>query len=129
MARYDLLFDRLRNDRWRGSFTVDTLGTYQYTLTAWVDPFLTWQHDLLRRQVTLIGSWTFSTVGQMECARYIADRGVAVDKLFTHRWTLDQAVEGIVSMTKGGNPAKINADLQARIEQLERELAAAKSAR
>lgn len=50
-------------------------------------------NDLLRRQVTLIGSWTFSTVGQMECARYIADRGVAVDKLFTHRWTLDQAVE------------------------------------
>ena len=40
----------LGNDRWRGSFTVDTLGTYQYTLTAWVDPFLTWQHDLLRRQ-------------------------------------------------------------------------------
>ena len=39
--------------------------------------------DLLRRQVTLIGSWTFSTVGQAECARYIADRGVDVDKLFT----------------------------------------------
>ena len=30
--------------------------------------------DLLRRQVTLIGSWTFSTVGQAECARYVADR-------------------------------------------------------
>ncbi|RTL35884.1 MAG: efflux RND transporter permease subunit [Burkholderiales bacterium] len=30
----------------------------------------------------------------------------------------DEAVEGIVSMTKGGNPAKINADLRARIEQL-----------
>lgn len=30
----------------------------------------------------------------------------------------DQAVEGIVSMTKGGNPAKINAELRTRIEQL-----------
>jgi threonine dehydrogenase-like Zn-dependent dehydrogenase len=49
--------------------------------------------DLLRRQVTLIGSWTFSTVGQAECARYIADRGIPVDKLFTHRWRLDQAEE------------------------------------
>ncbi len=49
--------------------------------------------DMLRRQVTLIGSWTFSTVGQAECARYIADRGIAVDKLFTHRWRLDQAEE------------------------------------
>ncbi len=50
-------------------------------------------NDLLRRQVTLIGSWTFSTVGQAECARYIADRGIDVDALFTHRWKLDQAAE------------------------------------
>jgi threonine dehydrogenase-like Zn-dependent dehydrogenase len=50
-------------------------------------------NDLLRRQVTLIGSWTFSTVGQGECARFIADRGVGVDRLFTHRWSLDQARE------------------------------------
>ena len=50
-------------------------------------------NDLLRRQVTLIGSWTFSTVGQAECARYVADRGVEVDKLFTHRWRLEQAKE------------------------------------
>ena len=49
--------------------------------------------DMLRRQVTLIGSWTFSTVGQAECAKFIADRGVDVDKLFTERWKLDQAVE------------------------------------
>jgi len=49
--------------------------------------------DILRRQVTIIGSWTFSTVGQAQCARYIADRGIAVDKLFTHRWRLDQAKE------------------------------------
>ena len=50
-------------------------------------------NDMLRRQVTLIGSWTFSTVGQAECAQYIADRGVKVDDLFTHRWRLDQAEE------------------------------------
>ena len=49
--------------------------------------------DLLRRQVTLIGSWTFSTVGQAECARYIADRGIDVDRIFTHRWPLEQAEE------------------------------------
>ena len=49
--------------------------------------------DLLRRQVTLIGSWTFSTVGQADCARYIADREIDIDKLFTHKWKLDQAKE------------------------------------
>lgn len=47
--------------------------------------------DLLRRQVTLIGSWTFSTVGQAECAQFVAGRGIDVDALFTDRWTLDQA--------------------------------------
>jgi threonine dehydrogenase-like Zn-dependent dehydrogenase len=50
-------------------------------------------NDILRRQVTIIGSWTFSTVGQAECARFIADRKIEVDKLFTHRWQLEQAEE------------------------------------
>jgi threonine dehydrogenase-like Zn-dependent dehydrogenase len=47
--------------------------------------------DLLRRQVTLIGSWTFSKQGQAECAEFVTDRHVDVEKLFTHRWKLDQA--------------------------------------
>jgi len=49
--------------------------------------------DLLRRQVTLIGSWTFSKQGQAECAEFVADRNVDVEKLFTHRWKLEQAEE------------------------------------
>ncbi|HUS96830.1 MAG TPA: zinc-binding dehydrogenase [Hyphomicrobiaceae bacterium] len=49
--------------------------------------------DLLRRQVTLVGSWTFSKQGQAACAEFVADKKIAVDKLFTHRWTLDQAEE------------------------------------
>jgi D-arabinose 1-dehydrogenase-like Zn-dependent alcohol dehydrogenase len=49
--------------------------------------------DLLRRQITLIGSWTFSRQGQAECAEFVVDHNVAVDKLFTHRWRLDQAEE------------------------------------
>jgi threonine dehydrogenase-like Zn-dependent dehydrogenase len=49
--------------------------------------------DLLRRQLTLVASWTFNTVGQAECARFVADRDIPVEKLFTHRYRLDQAVE------------------------------------
>jgi threonine dehydrogenase-like Zn-dependent dehydrogenase len=49
--------------------------------------------DLLRRQVTLVGSWTFSKRGQAECAEFIADRKVDVERLFTHRWPLEQAEE------------------------------------
>ncbi len=49
--------------------------------------------DLLRRQITLVGSWTFSKQGQAECAEFVADKGIEVEKLFTHHWTLDQAEE------------------------------------
>jgi len=40
----------LGNDRWRGEFEVDALGRFEYTVVAWVDRFLTWQHDFARRR-------------------------------------------------------------------------------
>lgn len=49
--------------------------------------------ELLRKQLTLMGSWTFSRTGQADCARFIADRKVDVDALFTHSWPLADAVE------------------------------------
>jgi threonine dehydrogenase-like Zn-dependent dehydrogenase len=49
--------------------------------------------DMLRRQITLVASWTFSVNGQAECAQFVADRKIPVDKLFTHHWQLAQAAE------------------------------------
>ena len=49
--------------------------------------------DMIRKQLTVIGSWTFSSVIQAECARFVADRKIDVERLFTHRYTLDQAAE------------------------------------
>ncbi len=49
--------------------------------------------DMLRKQLTVIGSWTFSHPGQAECARFIVDHKIDVDKLFTNRWKLEQAEE------------------------------------
>jgi threonine dehydrogenase-like Zn-dependent dehydrogenase len=40
-----------------------------------------------------VASWTFSNIIQADCARFSVERGVDVDKLFTHRWRLDQANE------------------------------------
>jgi starch synthase (maltosyl-transferring) len=37
------------NDRWRGEFIVNRLGRYRYTVTAWIDHFLSWRHDFKRR--------------------------------------------------------------------------------
>jgi threonine dehydrogenase-like Zn-dependent dehydrogenase len=49
--------------------------------------------EVIKKQMTIMGSWTFSASGQAECARFVQDRGVDVDALFTHRWSLDQAAE------------------------------------
>ena len=39
----------LGNDRWRGSFTTDEVGSYRYTVIAWVDAFESWRRDLIKR--------------------------------------------------------------------------------
>jgi starch synthase (maltosyl-transferring) len=39
----------LDNDRWRGSFTVDEVGRYRYTVRGWVDRFGSWRRDLAKR--------------------------------------------------------------------------------
>jgi len=47
--------------------------------------------DMIRRQLTIHASWTFSVTGQAECARFIADRKIPLGRLLTHRFTLEQA--------------------------------------
>src|SRR6266508_2943869 len=37
------------NDRWRGEFSVTTLGRYRYSIRAWSDRFGTWQRDLAKK--------------------------------------------------------------------------------
>jgi starch synthase (maltosyl-transferring) len=37
------------NDRWRGQFTVDTLGVYFFMLQAWIDHFASWLQDLTKK--------------------------------------------------------------------------------
>ena len=40
---------RLDNDRWQGSFSVDTLGRYEYSVEAWIDRFGSWRQDLSKK--------------------------------------------------------------------------------
>ena len=49
--------------------------------------------DMLRKQLTLIGSWTFSAMGQAECARFVVDNGIDLEEIFSDRWKLEQAEE------------------------------------
>jgi threonine dehydrogenase-like Zn-dependent dehydrogenase len=48
---------------------------------------------MLRRQLTVHASWTFSNTGQEACARFVADRKIPLTKLLTHRFRLEQADE------------------------------------
>ncbi|MDT3444663.1 MULTISPECIES: zinc-binding dehydrogenase [unclassified Pseudofrankia] len=56
--------------------------------------------QVIRKQLTLIGSYTFSIVGQADCARFVVDHGVDVDQVFSNRWTIDQAAEAYVDFDK-----------------------------
>lgn len=54
----------------------------------------------LSRQLTVMTSWSLSSVQQIACADFIVDRQLPVDDLFTHRWTLDQAAEAYQDFDK-----------------------------
>jgi len=49
--------------------------------------------DVILKQLTIIGSHTFSIVGQADCARFVADHGVDLDKHYGRLWSLDEAEE------------------------------------
>ena len=39
----------LSNDRWTGRFTVTARGWHEYTIQAWVDRYLTWHKELIKK--------------------------------------------------------------------------------
>jgi len=47
--------------------------------------------ELIHRHKTVLGSLTFSKNRQAECARFVADRGLDVESLFTNEFRLDEA--------------------------------------
>jgi starch synthase (maltosyl-transferring) len=38
-----------RSDCWRGEFRVSSIGSYHYTIEAWIDRFQTWRGELIER--------------------------------------------------------------------------------
>jgi threonine dehydrogenase-like Zn-dependent dehydrogenase len=49
--------------------------------------------QVLRRQLRILPSWTMSIQGQRACADFIIERSINLDRIFTHRWRLEQAKE------------------------------------
>jgi threonine dehydrogenase-like Zn-dependent dehydrogenase len=60
---------------------------------CWVGIGSTVKFDImehLHRQITAMTSWTTSSAQLEACSRYVVERGIDVDALFTDRWSLDQ---------------------------------------
>jgi threonine dehydrogenase-like Zn-dependent dehydrogenase len=62
-------------------------------------------NDIIHRQVTLLGSWTFSTVVLEELGHYIIDRNIPLKSLLLHRYSLDN-VEEAFTLFEAGNAGK-----------------------
>lgn len=76
------------NDRWRASFKVDALGTWQYTVRAWVDPFLSWRSDFARRiEAEDVNIAARSGAALIEEAAQRAATGV--DRELLHHWAAE----------------------------------------
>jgi threonine dehydrogenase-like Zn-dependent dehydrogenase len=49
--------------------------------------------DVIHRQLTMLGCWTFNRQLMAECARFAVDRRVPLGRVFTDTFTLEQATE------------------------------------
>jgi threonine dehydrogenase-like Zn-dependent dehydrogenase len=49
--------------------------------------------DILRRQLTVHGSWTFGKQQMAECAAFVVERELPLKRLLTHRYALENAAE------------------------------------
>ncbi|MDH3292785.1 MAG: zinc-binding dehydrogenase [Acidimicrobiia bacterium] len=57
--------------------------------------------DVIFRQLNIVGHWTFSKTIQADCADFIAERGIDLDRIFTHQWDIDQAAEAYSLFDQG----------------------------
>lgn len=51
------------NDRWTASFTVERVGTYEYTVAAWIDHFETWIAGLRKKHDAAVVEETDLAIG------------------------------------------------------------------
>jgi (R,R)-butanediol dehydrogenase/meso-butanediol dehydrogenase/diacetyl reductase len=62
--------------------------------------------QIIHKQLTIYGSWTFSLSGLAEVADFVVERRVPLKELITHRFTLDQAAEAY-RLFDGGRTGKV----------------------
>jgi starch synthase (maltosyl-transferring) len=86
------------NDRWRGSFTVASLGRYLYTVTAWVDPLRSWRQDFARREDA--EDIRIAALAGAELIDAAAARAVATDRTRLAAWAAELRNGGATAALK-----------------------------
>jgi starch synthase (maltosyl-transferring) len=69
----------LVNDRWTADFTVEAIGPHCFTVTAWVDRFVTWQRGLRKRVAAAQNIGPELTIGG-ELIREAVERAQGFDR-------------------------------------------------
>ena len=74
------------NDRWEAAFTVSELGTYEYTVHAWIDAFASWRGGLAKKCAAGLDV-TSELLEGAALIRRTADRARGADR----SWLAEQA--------------------------------------
>jgi starch synthase (maltosyl-transferring) len=88
------------NDRWRGEFQVGAPGRCRYTVSAWVDGFLSWRKDFAKRVEAPDVALALQTGAEL--VAQAAARAKAADA---------RALSGIADKLKGAGTLKARQDL------------------
>ncbi|MGK6310067.1 alpha-1,4-glucan--maltose-1-phosphate maltosyltransferase [Variovorax sp. DT-64] len=102
----ELPMKALGNDVWEAEFAPPAVGRYRYTVTAWVDAFESWRHDMARR-IDAEDIRIASQVGAQEIAAAAeraeqAERAKGADAQALARWSRElkaAAVENSMDAT------------------------------
>jgi starch synthase (maltosyl-transferring) len=113
------------NDRWEGTFVAGQIGTYVFTVEAWVNHFRSWWRDFERKLLAGLGTELDLLTG-IELIRQSATQANGLDAEKLKEWaaTLESGVAG-----RGGAPFALNVALNVALNPQLAELAAGYSDR
>jgi starch synthase (maltosyl-transferring) len=99
------------NDRWRGAFTVESLGRYRYTLRAWIERFGGWRRDTAVK-IEAGQDVTVELLAGAEMVERAAGRATGTDRRVLREFAGDLRSGGPV-----GEKAALSVELAERMEQ------------
>ncbi len=83
----------LFDDRWRGSFPVEALGRWEYTIAAWIDRFASWRYELERK---LDASQADLSAELAEGAAILGVKGLTVEEALAAEPDLPREAEAML---------------------------------